>query len=263
MNMRFARPLFAAAAVLLSATAQAGIIPVANFNFSSGSLQSGQAALLAVDPQGKSGFVTDTVFGEQQQVYRFDSSSSDRAKQAGLQLDSRNLIDDAYSVDLVFKFDMFSLSYQRIFDVSARHSDHGQYAIDSGRLNLYGASTSSTARMMAGVYNRLTLTNSGNDLVSAYLNGTLLYEATTKVLDLDTFGAVNPNRLMSFFLDDSYEWTAGNIASLRLYNTALTGADVTAIGNSTPVTPPTAIPAPAPAMLILGAALLLLRRRAR
>jgi len=261
MNMRFARPLFAAAVVLLSSAAQATIIPVANFNLSSGSLQSGQAVLQVVDPQGKSKFVTDTVFGTQQQVYRFDSSNSSANQQAGLQLDSRGFIDDAYSVDLVFKFDALSPSYQRIFDVSARRSDHGQYAIESGKLNLYGASTRSTARLAEGLYNRLTLTNSGSGLVSAYLNGDWLYDAKSLVLDLDTYQSVNPNRLMSFFLDDGNEWTAGNIASLRLYNKALTAADVTSIGNSTPLTPVSSIPAPAPAMLILAASLLLLRRR--
>lgn len=263
MKMRFARPLFAAAVVLLSATAQATIIPVANFNFSSGSLQSGTSLLQVVDPQGKSKFVSDTVFGTQQQVYRFDSSNSNVTQQAGLQLDSRDLIDDAYSVDLVFKFDALSPSYQRIFDVSARRYDHGLYATEFGKLNLFGASTSSTVKMAADGYNRLTLTNSGNGLVSTYLNGAWLFNATSNVLDLDTYQSVNPKRLMSFFLDESTEWTAGNIASLRLYNTVLTANDVTAIGNSTPVTPTTAIPAPAPAMLILGASLLLLRRRNR
>jgi len=261
MHMRFARPLFAAAVILLSSTTQAAIMPVANFDFSSGSLQSGQTALQVVDPQGKSKFVTDAVFGKQQMVYRFDSSSASANQQAGLQLDSRHFINDAYSVDLVFKFDSLSPSYQRIFDVSARRSDYGQYAIGAGTLNLYGASTSSTAKMAAGLYNRLTLTNSGNALVSAYLNGAWLYDANTQVLDLDTYQSVNPNRVMSFFLDDSAEWTAGNIASLRLYNTALTATDVTAIGNSTPNTPSTAVSAPAPAMLMLAASLLLLRRR--
>lgn len=260
MKMRFARPLFAVAVGLLSATAQATIIPVANFNFSSGSLQSGTSLLQVVDPQGKSKFVIDTVFGTQQQVYRFDSSASTANQQAGLQLDSSDLVDDAYTVDLVFKFDTLSPSYQRIFDASARHSDHGQYSIESGKLHLYGASTRATASLAEGLYNRLTLTNSGTGLVSAYLNGDWLYDAQSAVLDFDTYQSVNPNKLMSFFLDNGNEWMAGNIASLRLYDKVLTANDVTSIGNSTPTT---VIPAPAPAMLMLGASLLLLRRRKR
>ncbi len=262
MNMRFARPLFAAAAVFLSTTAQANLIPVANFNFSSGSLQSGQAALQVVDPQGKSGFVTDTVFGKQQQVYRFDSSNSSADKQAGLQLDTRNLVTDAYTVDMVFKFDRLTSSYQRLFDVSARTSDTGAYARD-GQIRIYGNSSASNTRLDAHEYSRLTLTNSGNGLVKAYLNGAWLYDAKSNALDFDTFTGANPNNLMSFFLDDDNEWTAGQVASIRLYDTVLSANDVTAIGNSTPVIPTTAIPAPAPALLMLGASLLLLRRRAR
>lgn len=262
MNMRFARPLFAAAVVLLSSTAQATIIPVANFNLSSGSLQSGQTALHAVDPQGKSKFVTDTVFGKQQQVYRFDSNNSNASTQAGLQLDTRNLVTDAYSVDMVFKFDRLTSGYQRLFDVSARNSDTGAYARD-GQIRIYGTPARSHTRLEANEYSRLTLTNSGNGLVKAYLNGAWLYDAQTAALDFDNFSGVNPNNLMSFFLDDGHEWTAGQVASIRLYDTVLSANDVTAIGNSTPVTPTTAIPAPAPAMLMLGASLLLLRRRAR
>lgn len=262
MHLYFARTLFAAATILLTATSQASVIPVANFNFSSGSLQSGPSALQVVDPQNKSGFVTDSVFGTQQQVYRFDSNSGHQSQQAGLQLDTSNLVTDAYTIDMVFKLDLLTSGYQRLFDVSARDSDTGAYVRNSF-IEIYNTNAFSPTKLVANEYSRLTLTNSGQGLVSAYLNGTWLYNTQTSVLDFDNFAVANPKKLMSFFLDNGSEWTAGRIASIRLYDTVLTATDVASIGNSTPVTPTTPVPAPAPALLMLVAPLLLLRRRAR
>src|SRR4051812_24213707 len=75
------------------------------FNNSLESTIAGAPTLTLVDPQGHSGFTTDTVFGESRTVFNFQSSSSTPSNQAGLVFDnSGGLVPtNNYSVQMIFK----------------------------------------------------------------------------------------------------------------------------------------------------------------
>jgi hypothetical protein len=248
----------AAAAGFALASAAHSATPVATWHFdnSLAAAEAGVPALTAIDPLGRSGFVMDTVFGESRWVYRFDGNRTP-AEQAGLYVSTTALLDnnDAYSVDLVFQFEADQSSWENILGVSNRQSDNAFYVAPSNKLQVWPMSTGPST-FTFGEYHRATLTNKGNNRVTAYLDGVFQFDLETTSMNFSAYASANPARLIHFFADNvagggQQEYANGRVALIRLYDVELTATQV----GDLPLPPQPAIPEPRTwALMLAGAA---------
>lgn len=206
--------------------------PVASYYFDNtlAAQEPGTPALVATDPDGTSGFIADTVYGSPRTVYAF-RGTNDPAQQAGLTLDTTGLLpSSSYSVELVFEFFDRDSAWRRIVDVENRASDDGFYVDPSNSLDIYPV-TGSPQSFATGVYHHVVLTND-NGTADAYLDGVFQFSATTNLMDINNIN--NPGNLLNLFLDNNQgpaqdEWSNGNIALARFYDTVLTADQVAAL----------------------------------
>lgn len=221
-----------------------------------GADQSGVPALMAVNPLGLNGFLMDTVFGQQDTVYRFDGNASPATEQAGFSLNTTGLLTpNNYSVEMVFSFDG-TTGYRRVIDVQDRQSDNGFYVDPSSHLNVFPASGGGPNSFTPG-YHHVILTVASSGAVKGYIDGLTDFSTTTTVMNLSN----SASNTMNFFLDNvavggQGEFSDGKIAQLRLYDGVLTDSEALTLSQN-PI-----VPEPASgALLGLGAALLLRRSR--
>jgi hypothetical protein len=185
--------------------------------------QSGVAALTAVNPLGTSGFTTATVFGNQQTVYNFNGASTP-ADQGGLDFNTTGLISDTeYSVEMVVELTSDS-GWRRLLDSQDRQSDAGYYIDPNNAVDNYpnggGGSNQFTNNTFFDVF---VTVNPSNDVVG-YING------VQQFADISTSLNVTTNTL-GFFLDNTAgggqgEWSSGDVALIKVFNTALTADQV-------------------------------------
>ncbi len=178
----------------------------------------GAPALLATDPGGRSGFMSDTVNGQTRTVYRFEGSASE---QAGLTLEAGNLLNpQSYSIEMLFAFTEGAGQLRRIFDNLDRTSDRGLYFNAANQFE-FSRLSRGTYVYPTGQYVHLVLTVSANRAM-LYANGTLDINLGTNAYNID-----NPRRVLQFFLDNTADtsrtdYASGKIALLRVYTNALT-----------------------------------------
>lgn len=254
------------AALIFAAThAQAAPIPVATYNFDNtfAAEEAGAPNITPINPLGLNSFITDTVFGDTRQVYRFDGNSTP-SQQAGLSLNTTGLLDadNSYSVDIIFQFESNDSSWENIMGVSNRQSDNAFYVEPGGKLQVYPIGNGPTT-FTYGDYHRISLTNDGAGTVTAYFDGVFQFDLNTSVMDFSTYAGVNPDRLIHFFADNVVgggqgEFADGRVALIRLYDIGLTDEEVDDIGDD----PFTGVPAPG-ALALMGFGLLGLAVRRR
>lgn len=216
----------------------------------------GVPTLTAIDPLSQSGFLTDTVFGSTRKVYRFDGNVTS-SENAGLYLSTVGVLknDNAYSVEMVFKFEENQSSWENIFGVSNRQSDNALYIDPSNRLEVW-PSGDGPDEFSFGNYHHVTLTNDGAGQVTGYLDGIFQFDLTTTSMDFSAYSQENSDRLIHFFADNvaaggQNEFADGHVALIRLYDQELTSKDVGDLDeNPFPV-----IPIPS-AALLFGSGLL-------
>ncbi|MDR2092121.1 MAG: PEPxxWA-CTERM sorting domain-containing protein [Azoarcus sp.] len=217
--------VFSTVAMMAATSAQAELVASWSFNNTLAADQAGVSALTAIDPLGASGFITDTVNGVDQQVYRFAGGQS-AAQQGGLAVSTAGLITgNTYSVDIVFQFESNQTTWESIFGVSNRTKDGAFYVNPANYLQVYPVSSGVTP-FTFGEYHQVTLTNQGDGTVSAYLDGVLQLTATTDVLDFSTYATQNPEQLIHFFLDDAGEYANGRVARIGIFDTALSASEI-------------------------------------
>jgi hypothetical protein len=211
--------------------------------------QGGVAALTAVDPLGTSGFTTATVFGNSQTVWNFNGAASPPDDQGGLDFNTTGLISaNDYSVEMVFDL-TGSTGWRRLLDSLDRQSDNGLYIDPYSNLDAYpdgGAGSFFTANTFFDVF----VTVDPSNTVTGYFGGVQQFSETSTSLDVAT-------NTLGFFLDNVIgggqgEWSSGDIALIKVFDTALT-ADQVAAETADPFQG--TAPEPAGWMLLLGGAL--------
>ena len=224
----------AAAALLASTAALALPTAVATWNFS-GTLtasEAGAPALTAIDPLGTNAFVTDTVFGVSQTVYQFNGNRTPVNEQAGLSVSTTGLltVPNAYTVDIVFKFNADNGTWKSILNTSNRSSDNAFYVEPGNKLQVYPIGDGPDT-FTFGEYHRISLTNNGAGHVTTYFDGAFQFDLLTTVMDFSTYGIANPDNLLTFFADNVQgggqgEFASGSVALIRLYDGELSDDDV-------------------------------------
>lgn len=191
-------------------------------------VEPGAPTLFQVNPLGMNGFETAMVYSSPRRVFRWDGNPFPLTEQAGLFVNTTGLIPvNSYSAELVFEFTQKNDSWRRIIDVENRQSDDGFYVSPANFLQIWdaGALADGTTAFTTNAFHHVVLTNSGGT-VQAFLDGILQLTAATSVMDID-----NPLNIMNFFLDNVVgggleEFADGRVALIRLYDGALTPAEV-------------------------------------
>jgi hypothetical protein len=277
MRTRLIAAAGASALLALCTTAHAATL-VASYGFDNtlASSYPGGPTLGVVDPEGTSGFVTDTVGSDTRTVYHVGGINSPPADQGGLTFDGSSVLDptQGYSVEMTFEFvpgtDDRDGAWRRILDSQNRTSDTGLYADPSNQLDIYPVAGTSSAAFVAGAYRNVVLTVGAAATptsfvsVSAYIDGGHSFTTTTNVMDLQS------GNLLGLFLDNTSgggqgEWAPVNIATLNVFSGVLTADEAEAFAGDAYV-PPSNTPEPgAWALMIAGLGLTgaALRRRQR
>ena len=219
------------------------------FNNNLAASNAGGQTLGLIDPTGRSGFSTDTVFGVERTVFNFRGTTTP-SQQGGLTFDTGGLLTpNSYSVALTFKFNERNGGWRRILDVTDRASDSGFYVNTSNNLAVFPTS-GSNVNFMSGAYRNVVLTVNGGQ-ASAYIDGGASFVANSNVMNLSN----GPGRL-TFFADNllgggTGEWSSGSVAALRVYDGVLSAAEIAELNRIPFVN--SAVPEPAAwAMMITG-----------
>lgn len=241
---------FLTACISFAVPASASEVATYFFNNSLNALQPGVAPLVAVDPLNSSGFTTANVFGDTRPVYHFGGANSPSTDEGGLTLDTTGLISaNTYSVQIVFDFADRNNAWRRILDSLDRTSDAGLYIDPGNNLDIFPIASVNT-NFLPNQFFDVVLTVDPSNAVNAYINGGLALQTTTTVMDLT-------GHTLGFFLDNVQgggqgEWSQGDVAVVRLFNTALTAQEVADLD-----THPLAGQTPEPStwgLMLLGAA---------
>jgi hypothetical protein len=225
--------------ISLSSATISAPLPVATYNFENSltANETGSPALIAIDPLSQNGFLSDSVFGETRQVYRFDGNTTS-SENAGLYISTLNVFDnnDAYSVEMIFQFEENQSTWENIFGVSNRQSDRAFYVQPNNSLQVWPDESGSEV-FTFGNYHHVTLTNDGTGHVTVYLDGVFQFDSQTVSVDFSDYSEVNPERIIHFFADNvaaggQNEFSDGRIALIRLYDIELSSQDVRELGDN-------------------------------
>lgn len=210
-------------AVALVPCAQASLVAAYTFNNTLSAVEGGVAPLVAVDPEGTSGFQTATVFGNSQETYHFDGIASPPADQGGLTLDVSGLVSaNTYSVEMVVELTGNS-GWRRLLDSLDRTSDDGLYIDPNNNLDAFPSGGSGSPFSANTFFDIFVTVDSGNT-VAGYFSGQPEFTESSTSLNILT-------NTLGFFLDNEAgggqgEWSSGNVALVKVFNTALTPAEV-------------------------------------
>jgi hypothetical protein len=175
---------------------------------------------------GANRFLDEVVDGIRQPVLAFPLSS-------GVAIPSGVIPLDSYSIEALFRFDTID-GYKRIFDLSSATADRGLYELN-GQLYYWPitGSNSDPPPFAVNRYVRVVLTrDAATGTVVAYADGApqlTFPDSSGNAI----FGPASPIR---FFKDDTIipnEESAGAVARIRVYDGALTAAEVARLSRRT------------------------------
>jgi hypothetical protein len=167
---------------------------------------------------GNNVFSTASVDGTSRTVLNF-------AQNDGVQLASASSLmpGNVYSVVMLFSFSNVS-SYRRILDFNNGSSDNGLYFFDGG-LTFYPASSIASTAIGANTFVQVVLTRDSARNVLGYVNGAQQFA----FVDTDNLAILDAANVLRFFRDDGTEGSAGSVARIRVFDTALSAGEVAAL----------------------------------
>lgn len=217
---------YAAAVALLSVSSASAATLVGDYQMQGTRSSSGPGSPLTDLGAGVNSFQSDTVMGSSRQVLAFPVHN-------GLNLNPTGTTGNNYSVVSTFRLATVSGTdgYVRILDSTKGGSDGGLYA-HNGKADYYDTTItpdheSPTAVFSDNVYATVAITQvyAPSALTSFYVNGVLAAQAGT------AFPVINDT--LRFFRDDTPdEESAGAVSCIRVFSSALTAGEVSAIGAS-------------------------------
>lgn len=212
-------------ALLVAPAAFAGLVATYTFNNTLAAQESGVAPLVAVDPLGTSGYQPATVFGNSQTTWHFDGANIPVTSQGGLQFNTTGLISpNSYSVEMVFELTGGS-GWRRLLDSLDRTSDNGLYISPSHDLEVFPQGGNSSP-FSPNTFFDIVVTVDTSNTVTGYFGGNQQFSLTSTNM-------IVAGHTLGFFLDNTAgggqgEWSSGNIALVKVWDTALTPRQVAA-----------------------------------
>ena len=156
-----------------------------------------------------------------------------------------------YTIDMSFSFDALG-GYRRLIDFLNLTSDTGLYALNAN-LNFYNIANGPADTLVAQQTTRVSVTRDAGGTFTGYLDGVSQFTFA----DTSSLGVFSgPGQIAYFFRDDDAvgnEAGAGYVDYIRIYNSALSAAEVASLGN------PAAVPEPGAAALMLAGLALVVR----
>ena len=224
--MRFLTKLAAAALLTLALGAQAASAATLRGDYRfAGTRDSSCCGAPPLTDLGANSFGEETVGSSTRTVLRFPLSS-------GVSLPAGVIPNDSYSIAVQFRLEEVT-GYRRIVDLSTSTSDRGLYNLN-GQLNFFPNVSGSTfpPPIQANEYVHVVLTRDAAGEVRGYVDG------NEEISFTDSFGNAifSPGSDVRFFKDDALiggEESAGAVARIRVYDGALTAAEVADISGRT------------------------------
>jgi hypothetical protein len=175
---------------------------------------------------GTNAFASESVNGSPQTVLTFPAEN-------GVQLMPTTGVipNDHYTLMVLFRFaQITNRAWQRIVDFENGTSDRGLYSHE-GVLELYPYARGTTAQIKANEYLLVVLTRDITGTVTGYIDGIKQFSYDDSSTDAAVIDASNTLR---FFRDNetggpSGESSAGAVARIQLYDTALTANQVASL----------------------------------
>ena len=132
---------------------------------------------------------------------------------------------NSYSIVMLFSVQQVS-GWRRLVDFKNATTDNGLY-IENGKLYLYPSASGSSTSIAANTYVQVVVTRNAVGTVIGYVNGTQQFQFT----DTSSHAVISTANTIRFFRDDNSasEASAGSVARIRLYDGALTAAQVAAL----------------------------------
>ncbi|MBI5385083.1 MAG: lamin tail domain-containing protein [Verrucomicrobia bacterium] len=198
----------------IGARASVTMTPAADYLFQN-SLASAVGTAPALQNLGSNVFGLVTVDGASRTVLRF-------AENDGLSLIGATGVvpSNVFTAVLLFSFNDVS-SWRRLMDFRNATVDDGLYVLN-GALQFYPEAGGPANAIAANTFVQVVLTRDSAKNVTGYVNGvqqfTFVDDAGDAVLDA--------NGVLRFFRDDGTEGSAGSVARLRLFDTALSAEQV-------------------------------------
>jgi hypothetical protein len=232
------KALLVLTACTLAPVAKAALVATYIFNGDLNAQQGGVAPLVAIDPLGTSGFQTVTVFGNSRNTYHFNGNASPASQQGGLQMDTNGLLGvNNYSVEIVFELADRDFAWRRVMDSLDRTSDSGLYIDFSNHIDVFPAGGSGDTFTPSTFFDVFVTVDASNNIVG-YFSGVQQLSLNSTVLNINT-------HFLNFFLDNTVgggqgEWSQGNVALIKVFDTALTASQVATetedpfVGTNTP-----------------------------
>ena len=187
----------------------------------------------ALSNLGSNVFVTATVDGTPQTVLAFGFNDG-----VLLQPGTSVIPSNVYSVVILAELEDVSY-YRRLLGFAAIATDEGWY-VHNGRLSYWPVVDGSSEAVVAGQFVQFALTRGADGTVRGYVGGVL----QTEFLDADGSAGPGTGSLLRFFQDNTTDASAGQVARIRIYDLALTDAQVAALDR---------LPAAGPTLAIIRA----------
>jgi hypothetical protein len=173
-------------------------------------------------------FVTESVDGQSRLVLAFPEGNG-----VALLPTTGVIPSAAYTIVILFRLDSVG-GYRKLLDFKSGTSDNGLYVLD-GDLVFYNQAFGSGGPIAAGAYVEVALTRDVTGEVAGYVDGTQAISFADSAGD----GIIGASNALRFFQDDSetgfVEASAGAVARIRLFDTALSPSEIAGLDPSGPV----------------------------